>query len=80
MTMLRKALAGAAALGVVLAVAPAGAQGWRDDGYYDGWRQRPPAYYGDRSWDYGVNAGETDIAICPPRYHLGRSGRLCWPD
>jgi hypothetical protein len=81
MTSLRKILFGAVALGVVVAATPAGAQGWRDDGYRRGWRDRPPADEGGRYRnDYGVDAGVMDIAICPRGYHLGRSGRLCWPD
>jgi hypothetical protein len=87
MAALRKILAGAAALGAVLAAAPAGAQGWYGDGYRDHWRDRPAPiyegmpYYGDPYYgNYGVDAGVTDIAICPRGYHLGRSGRLCWPN
>jgi hypothetical protein len=89
MTALRKLLAGAAALGVVLAAAPAGAQGWYGDGYRHGWRDRPGWAYGGRPYgdyeggpygNYGGDAGEMDIAICPPGYRLGRSARLCWPD
>ncbi len=84
MTTLGKALPLAAALGLAaLAAGPAAAQGWYGDGYY-GWRDHgwrghrwgPPPPYGY----YGYGAGETDIAICPPGYHLGRSARLCWPD
>ena len=74
--------AAATALGGAALASPASAQGWhgesygwRDHGWRDdGWRQRP---YDN---GYGVDAGETDIAICPQGYHLGRSARLCWPD
>jgi hypothetical protein len=81
MTAVCKVLAGAVALGVVLAAAPASAQGWNDDGYRHGWRDGPSPYYeGGPRGDYGVDAGVTDIAICPRGFHLGRSGRLCWPN
>jgi len=70
------------ALGVTLAAAPAAAQGWRDYGYSrdDGRYREPPPYGWGGNPYYGVDAGVTDIAICPGGYHLGRSGRLCWPD
>jgi len=87
-------VAASAALGVVaFAASPATAQGWYyNDGYGPGWRSPDPR--GDsgpyRGYDYGpgygyygypgVDAGITDFAICPGGYHLGRSGRLCWPD
>jgi len=76
--------AAATALGAAALVSPpASAQGWYGNGYGwrdrgwrdDGWRDRHYGNYG-----YGIDAGETDIAICPPGYHLGRSARLCWPD
>jgi hypothetical protein len=74
-------IAAAATLGLAaFAAAPASAQGWY--GYGPGWHARdgygPYGRWGDNN--YGVDAGETDIAICPPRYHLGRDARLCWPD
>ncbi len=60
------------------------AQTWRDDGYYRG-NAAPPAWgpygrpeYGYR--DYGVDTGITDIAVCPPGYHIGHSGELRWPN
>ena len=70
------------ALGVTLAAEPASAQGWRDNDYArDNWRYRDAPGYGWGSNPYyGVDAGVTDIAICPDGYHLGRSGRLCWQD
>jgi len=84
MYALRKILSAAVpfALGVALAASPAAAQGWRDNGYArdDGRYRAPPAYGWGADPYYGVDAGVTDIAICPSRYHLGRSGRLCWPD
>ena len=94
MIALRKfvaAAAASAALGVAaLAAGPAAAQGWYyNDGYGPGWHSPGgdwgpyrgyngpgPGYYGYPD----VNAGVTDFAICPDGYHLGRSGRLCWPD
>jgi hypothetical protein len=79
MTALRNVLA-TAALGVVMAAAPAQAQGWRDDGYRHHWRDRSERHYDRPYRNYDVDAGVTDIAICPPGYRLGRSGRLCWPD
>lgn len=49
--------------------------GW---GWDNGYRQRS-AYgygYGDPAWE----SGASQIAVCPPGYHLGRQARLCWPD
>jgi hypothetical protein len=80
MTAFRNVLTAAAALGVVIAAAPAQAQGWYDDGYNHHRRHHPERYYDRPYRGYDVDAGVTDIAICPPGYHLGRSGRLCWPD
>jgi hypothetical protein len=63
--------------------------GWRG-GYVQtyGWGPGPygPAGYGPYGYgpygygDNWVSTGVTDIAICPPGYYLGRSGRLCWPE
>jgi hypothetical protein len=73
-----------------LATTPAAAF---DNGYDNrpdqGWRERGWAGYNDEDYgrprDYGygrpgyeVHSGT--VAICPPGYHLGRSGSLCWPD
>jgi len=86
--------AASAALGLgVLATTPASAfnspfddqrnvlshQGWVD--YDEDAYQGPRGY--DRPYDYdlpayGVRSGA--IAICPPGYHLGRGGALCWPN
>jgi hypothetical protein len=83
MNRLRKFLAVAAtsaALGVAaFAAVPAAAQGWADDGPPPGRDpyQRPPPW---GPYGYETDAGVMDIAICPPGYHLGRSGRLCWPN
>jgi len=84
MNMLRKIIAAAVplALGVTLVASPALAQGWPYYGYpHDDWRYRgAPAYGWGPNPYYGVDAGVTDIAVCPDGYHLGRSGRLCWPN
>jgi hypothetical protein len=48
-----------------------------DDRGYGGPTYDDP-YYG--RVDPGVGYGVTEVAICPGGYHLGRSGRLCWPD
>ena len=72
--------AASATLGLAaLAPSPAAAQGWRYDGWHDrGWGGYERPRYGYNN--YETDAGEIDIAICPRGYHLGRSGRLCWPD
>ena len=88
MNPLRKLLAVTIALGAaVLAVAPAAAQGWNDDGWRErqdrGYDQGPYRREGYRHYGYeddGVDTGITDIAICPPGYHLGRTPGLCWPN
>jgi hypothetical protein len=76
--------AASAALGVTaLAASPAVAQGWNNDGYRRDWRDEDRGPYGRPRFgynNYDTDAGEMDIAICPPGYHLGRSARLCWPD
>lgn len=54
-------------------------QGWVDyneDGY-----RGPNGYDRPYGWDrpaYEVRSGA--IAVCPPGYHLGQSGGLCWPN
>jgi len=107
MTMLHKFAAAAALGAAVFAVTPAGAQGWYNDGYQDGWRgpradrygpsgaypswgvQNGPrtdvqgwngGYYGNNGYDDRAGAGISEVAVCPDGYHLGRNGRLCWPD
>ena len=95
MTPIRKFVAVAAAsagLGLfALGASPALAQGWYgDNGPPPGPSWGPPGPYGPNAynaWDegyappyggYGVVI--QNIPICPGGYHLGRSGRLCWPD
>ena len=54
-------------------------QGWVD--YNDGAYRGPNGYDRPYGWDrpaYEVRSGA--IAICPPGYHLGQSGGLCWPN
>ncbi len=85
----------AAALGLtVLGASAASAQGWNDDGYGPGGRQMPSWAAGARDYNnnngydggwrrgpgYGYDTGITDVAVCPPGYHLGRRPGLCWPD
>ena len=86
MSSLRKVAPVAVALAfAALTVVPAAAQDWRDDGYppygYEhnwrsgAWDDRPRYGYDD-----GFDTGIREYAVCPAGYHLGRSGRLCWPD
>ena len=42
--------------------------------------QRYPSGYGYGYGDPAWRSGASQIAICPPGYHLGRDARLCWPD
>lgn len=88
MNILRKSAAiaaASAALGfAALSASPAAAQVWYGDGYGPrGYEQAYGYGYGPGPYGYGgwdTDAGETDIAICPPTYHLGPNARLCWPD
>ncbi len=88
MTSFRRMAAAAAVvatMGVaIIGAAPAAAQGWYDPDYPHAERQLHDGSYVRRApWgyqDYGVDAGITDIAICPPGYHLGHTPGLCWPN
>jgi hypothetical protein len=51
--------------------------GENDYGRPEGYGYDRPAYGYDRP-AYEVRSGA--IALCPPGYHLGRSGALCWPN
>jgi len=65
------------------------APGWHG-GYAQPYAYGPAGYangpdvrggYGSYGYDnYGVDAGEIDIPVCPPGYHLGRHARACWPN
>ncbi len=86
-------MAASAALGfTALAASPAAAfdDGYNRRAYTDQeWRQRGWVGYGDEDYGRGgaygydrpdYNVRSSEVAICPPDYHLGRSGALCWPD
>jgi hypothetical protein len=78
-----RTLAFAAGALALSAAAPAFAQGWADPGYASGWHDGQGRGYGPAPYGYsayGVDTGVTDIAVCPPGYHLGRAPGLCWPD
>jgi len=67
---------------------PSNDSGWRDRngaGYADEGYDRSDEYGYDRPAPqpygrpgYEVRSGS--IAVCPPGYHLGRNGALCWPN
>ncbi len=87
-----RAFAAIAAASVALITAPAFAQAWHGDPYAPGWHggYAQPDPYGPTGYangpgrygydNYDVDAGEIDIPVCPPGYHLGRHARACWPN
>lgn len=93
LTSLVTLFAASAVLGLgILTATPAAAF---DYGYNDrpwgqphrhshGWAGYGDEDYGDRGDQRyerpGYEVRSSEIAICPPRYHLGRGGELCWPN
>ena len=57
---------------------PYNSNNWSTYGAYagPGYGYRPAWGWDDHAW----RSGATQIAVCPPGYHLGRRARLCWPD
>jgi hypothetical protein len=88
-----RTFAAIAVTAAALVTGPALAQGWYGDRYAPGWHggYAQPYAYGPAGYgngprgpygydNYGVDAGEIDIPVCPPGYHLGRHAQACWPD